>query len=69
METKLAENIKAFRKERSLTREQLSEVLGVTPGAVYKWEAKLSIPELDLSRRNAVSDGLFILTVSKIISY
>ena len=48
METKLAENIKAFRKERSLTREQLSEVLGVTPGAVYKWEAKLSIPELDL---------------------
>lgn len=48
METKLAENIRAFRKERSLTREQLSEVLGVTPGAVYKWEAKLSIPELDL---------------------
>ena len=48
METRLAENIKAFRKERSLTREQLSEVLGVTPGAVYKWEARLSIPELDL---------------------
>ena len=48
METRLAENIRSFRKERSLTREQLSEVLGVTPGAVYKWEAKLSIPELDL---------------------
>ena len=48
METMLAENIRRFRKERSLTQEQLSEVLGVTAGAVYKWEAKLSVPELDL---------------------
>ena len=45
---KLAENIRSFRKERSLTQEQLAEVLGVTPGAVYKWEAKLSVPELNL---------------------
>ncbi len=45
---KLAENIRIFRKERSLTQEQLAEVLGVTTGAVYKWEAALSIPELDL---------------------
>ena len=48
METRLAENIRALRKERSLTQEQLSEVLGVTAGAVYKWEAKLSVPELEL---------------------
>ena len=48
MKTMLAENIRKFRKERSLTQEQLSEVLGVTAGAVYKWEAGLSIPELDL---------------------
>ena len=48
METTLADNIRAFRKERGLTRDQLSEVLGVTPGAVYKWEAKLSIPDLYL---------------------
>jgi transcriptional regulator with XRE-family HTH domain len=48
MKMMLAENIRAFRKERSLTQEQLSEALGVTAGAVYKWEAKLSIPELDL---------------------
>ena len=48
METMLAENIRKFRKERSLTQEQLAEVLGVTTGAVYKWEAKLSVPELDL---------------------
>ena len=48
MEMMLAENIRRFRRERSLTQEQLSEVLGVTAGAVYKWEAKLSVPELGL---------------------
>ncbi len=48
MNMKLAENIRAFRKERSLTQEQLSEALGVTAGAVYKWEARLSIPDLEL---------------------
>lgn len=46
MTDKLAENIRAFRKQRSLTQEQLAEVLGVTVGAVYKWEAGLSQPEL-----------------------
>ena len=48
MEMKLAENIRSFRKARKLTQEQLAEVLGVTPGAVYKWEAGLSIPDLTL---------------------
>ena len=48
MKMMLAENIRRFRKERSLTQEQLSEALGVTAGAVYKWEANLSIPELEL---------------------
>ena len=48
MKMTLAENIRAFRKQRSLTQEQLSEALGVTAGAVYKWEAKLSIPELEM---------------------
>ena len=33
MKMKLAENIRAFRKERSLTQEQLAEALGVTAGA------------------------------------
>ena len=48
MDMKLAENIRAFRKQKALTQEQLAEVLGVTTGAVYKWEANLSIPELPL---------------------
>ena len=45
---RLAENIRSLRIERSMTQEQLAEVLGVTVGAVYKWEAKLSLPELPL---------------------
>ena len=48
MELTLAENIRAFRKARRLTQEQLAEVLGVTTGAVYKWESGLSVPELNL---------------------
>ena len=46
MKTTLAANIRALRRQRSLTQEQLAGVLGVTPGAVHKWEAELSVPEL-----------------------
>ena len=48
MKLTLAENIRAFRKERHLTQEQLAEVLGVTTGAVHKWESGQSLPELRL---------------------
>ncbi len=48
MKMYLSENIRMFRKQRRLTQEQLAEVLGVTTGAVYKWEAGLSQPELGM---------------------
>ena len=48
MKLKLSENIRAFRKQRRLTQEQLAEVLHVTTGAVYKWESGMSVPELNL---------------------
>ena len=44
----LSDNIRSFRKERSLTQEQLAQALGVTAGAVYKWEAALSTPDISL---------------------
>ena len=66
MKMMLAENIRAFRKERSLTQEQLAEALGVTSGAVYKWEAKLSIPELELVIQMA---GFFDTSVDVLLGY
>ena len=47
MRLRLAENIRACRKERKLTQEKLAEALGVTPGAVHKWESGQSVPESD----------------------
>lgn len=66
MEMKLADNIRKLRKERSLTQEQLAEVLGVTAGAVYKWEAKLSIPEIELIVEMA---DLFDTSVDVLLGY
>lgn len=40
---KLSENIRAFRRARGLTQEQLAEVLDVTVGAVYKRESGVSL--------------------------
>ena len=48
MKSRLAENIKTFRKERKMTQEQLAEAMGVTVGAVYKWESKQSNPDLNI---------------------
>ncbi len=48
MKLTLSENIRMFRKQRKLTQEKLAEALGVTVGAVYKWESGLSQPELSL---------------------
>ncbi len=46
METRLSENIRAFRKERGLTQEQLAEALQVSAGVISKWELGVSTPEL-----------------------
>ena len=48
MELSLAENIRAFRKERRLTQEQFAEAMGVTVGSVYKWETGQTTPELSM---------------------
>ncbi len=66
MEIKLAENIKKFRKERSFTQEQLAEILGVTVGAVYKWEAGLSMPEIRLLMTLA---DIFEVSVDVLLGY
>lgn len=44
----LAENIRAFRRNLGMTQEQLAEAMGVTIGAVNKWETGASIPDVTL---------------------
>ncbi len=46
MENNLAENIRDHRKRLGLTQEQLAERLGITLGAVSKWERGSSEPDL-----------------------
>ena len=66
METKLAENIRLMRKKKSMTQEQLAEALGVTVGAVHKWETKLSTPELSLILEMA---DFFETSVDALVGY
>ena len=44
----LGASIKALRKARALTQEQLAEALNVSPQAVSKWETGLSCPDVGL---------------------
>lgn len=46
MKIHISENIRAMRKAGKLTQEQLAEALGVTVGAVSKWESALSVPDI-----------------------
>ena len=66
MKLALAENIRSFRKQRKMTQEQLAEVLGVTVGAVYKWESGLSLPELRLIMEMA---DFFDTSVDTLLGY
>ena len=43
----IGQNIARFRKEKGITQEQLSEICGVTPQAVSKWEKGLSEPDME----------------------
>lgn len=66
MQIRLAENIRALRRQHRFTQEQLAESLGVTPGAVYKWEAGLSQPELAIIVELA---DLFDTSVDVLLGY
>ena len=66
MEWKLAEQIRAFRQEKGMTQERLAEAVGVTVGAVSKWESGASVPELSALVELA---SLFGTSVDALIGY
>lgn len=66
MKNNIAANIKSFRKEKGLTQEQLAEVFNVTVGAVHKWEAGLSTPELSIMLEIA---DFFDISLDTLVGY
>lgn len=66
MKLHLPREIRAFRAENGVTQEALAEVLGVSVGAVYKWEKGLSQPSL---RNLAAMADFFDTSVDILIGY
>lgn len=56
----LKETIRKYRKEMKLTQEQLAEIMGVSVGAVSKWELGLSNPDIMLLPKLAKVFGISI---------
>lgn len=48
MRLNIGENIKRLRKERDITQEEFSEILGVTCQSVSRWENNLCYPDIEL---------------------
>ncbi|MDD4125972.1 MAG: helix-turn-helix transcriptional regulator [Eubacteriales bacterium] len=48
MELKIGENIKRLRKNKSMTQEQLSELLNISCAAVSKWESADTYPDITM---------------------
>lgn len=46
MELNIGSNIKKLRLDKGLTQEQLADILGISPAAVSKWEAKNTYPDI-----------------------
>lgn len=66
MKTNFSENIKALRKEKRITQEQLADAMGVSAGAIYKWEQGISTPDIELIMEIA---AFFGVSVDALIGY
>ncbi len=66
MQLKLPENIKRYRKSMGITQEELAEALGVTVGAVSKWENGNNAP--DILTLMEIAD-FFNISIDELLSY
>ena len=66
MKTQFSANVKALRKKQHITQEQLAEAMGVTAGAVYKWERGVSTPDIGLVMDLA---NFFGVSVDALVGY
>ena len=63
---KIGQKIKAKRRERELTQEELANILGVTKAAVSKWENGESYPDITMLPQIA---QLFRITMDDLFDY
>lgn len=63
---KIGNKIKAKRRERNLTQEELASILGVTKAAVSKWENEESYPDIMLLPQIA---QLFHMTMDDLFDF
>ena len=66
MEIRIAENIRAMRKQRNMMQEELAEALRVSIGAVSKWERGAAVPDLGYIVEMA---DLFEVSVDTLLGY
>lgn len=66
MKSHFSENIKELRKDRHITQEQLAEAMGVSAGAVYKWEQAISTPDIEVIMEIA---SFFGISVDALVGY
>ena len=65
MNLNFAENLKRLRKEKSVTQEKLSEILGVTAQSVSRWELSVCYPDIEMLPAIA---NYFGVTVDELLS-
>ncbi len=63
---KIGQKIKAKRRERDLTQEEIANILGVTKAAVSKWENEESYPDITMLPQIA---QLFHITMDELFGY
>ena len=63
---KIGEKIRAKRRERDLTQEELANILGVSKAAVSKWENEESYPDITMLPQIA---QLFHITMDELFDY
>lgn len=65
-EFNIAENLIRFRKKRKITQDELADFIGVTKGAVSKWENGFSMPDVMLLPKLA---SFYDVTVDELLGY
>ena len=66
MQLKLSENIKKHRKDMDLTQEGLADAIGVTVGAVSKWEKGSNVPDIVTMMELA---NFFNISLDELVGY